>query len=217
MRGEYVGIIDTTDEAQGSPPLARGILRIKVEDIIRLGITPACAGNTLWPVILRPCNRDHPRLRGEYNLRDVELAYKEGSPPLARGIPVGLYVISNGDGITPACAGNTKKESVAIPSTWDHPRLRGEYLSDLLVETFRTGSPPLARGIPSRSIFSVTACGITPACAGNTYLLSSAHRHTWDHPRLRGEYKNERTEPGAGTGSPPLARGIQSPRCGTCL
>ena len=70
------------------------------------------------------------------------------------------------------------------------------------------GSPPLTRGILTFCRDGGTTEGITPAYAGNTIIAIFFHDTARDHPRLRGEYKNERTEPGAGTGSPPLTRGI---------
>ena len=52
----------------GSPPLTRGIPfpRNKIHAVH--GITPAYAGNTWITMILNLIVRDHPRLRGEYNI-----------------------------------------------------------------------------------------------------------------------------------------------------
>ena len=73
---------------------------------MHIGITPACAGNTLQITEQLIYNRDHPRLRGEYLLILKKIVGCWGSPPLARGI---LHELLNGlinFGITPACAGN---------------------------------------------------------------------------------------------------------------
>ena len=51
--------------------------------------------------------------------------------------------------------------------------------------------------------------GITPACAGNTYLNLAPYSRYRDHPRLRGEYLNIYPTDTAMQGSPPLARGIR--------
>ena len=55
--------------------------------------------------------------------------------------------------------------------------------------------------------------GITPACAGNTFLLFLLCSRVGDHPRMRGEYGfvNENGE--LNEGSPPHARGIRRPGC----
>ena len=66
LRGEYPLNAVVAAFFAGSPPLARGILNGYHERSARLGITPACAGNTH---IARTAGRtfeDHPRLRGEY-------------------------------------------------------------------------------------------------------------------------------------------------------
>ena len=76
------------------------------------GITPACAGNTVY-IGERLCNRwDHPRLRGEYSANRSATSAFTGSPPLARGILNNTVDFSGCSGITPACAGNTLKESL---------------------------------------------------------------------------------------------------------
>ena len=70
----------------GSPPLARGIPADFEVMIPVVGITPACAGNTVDPEMVLWLFRDHPRLRGEYELEGKPPLRFWGSPPLARGI-----------------------------------------------------------------------------------------------------------------------------------
>ena len=69
------------------------------------------------------------------------------------------------------------------------------------------GSPPLARGKPSRGPYSSSSPGITPARAGKT--STAVARRTWsaDHPRSRGENCQPHKRCRLGDGSPPLARG----------
>ena len=94
MRGEYNDW--NTDKAteQGSPPLARGIPLYLSDEDKEMGITPACAGNTTMEATLQLGIRDHPRLRGEYQLERAFKSEAEGSPPLARGIPMERLAIS---------------------------------------------------------------------------------------------------------------------------
>ena len=66
MRGEYAFDIETTRITQGSPPLARGILKADPQELVITGITPACAGNTELDALTESGYGDHPRLRGEY-------------------------------------------------------------------------------------------------------------------------------------------------------
>ena len=70
---------------------------------------------------------DHPRLRGEYLNPVVIPDLIAGSPPLARGVPVGAIVAEFALRITPACAGSTGNRFLLCIGFQDHPRLRGEY------------------------------------------------------------------------------------------
>ena len=86
MRGEQPETVEDEYEEEGSPPLARGTDTLNITITRKVGITPACAGNSikLFPPIQR--SKDHPRLRGE------------------QYISIGAAFNSNR--ITPACAGN---------------------------------------------------------------------------------------------------------------
>ena len=66
LRGEYFELSLIVPSKVGSPPLARGIQNFKLNPERKLGITPACAGNTLGVMSWDSSARDHPRLRGEY-------------------------------------------------------------------------------------------------------------------------------------------------------
>ena len=120
-------------------------------------------------------------------------------------------------GITPACAGNTRKSPVKLLTARDHPRLRGEYNRTTCNRKYHIGSPPLARGILNRERIGQRRGGITPACAGNTCAHHSRSDCTWDHPRLRGEYSPKCIPDHIQTGSPPLARGILPDRAGQAI
>ena len=154
--------------AVGSPPLARGIHNGYGWLGRVFGITPACAGNTIAVIKRDSVHEDHPRLRGEYARPRYTVRRCRGSPPLARGIHLGHEHFHMTQRITPACAGNTYLPRRYKRTARDHPRLRGEYAMDFGRIRSLLGSPPLARGIPSRSLFPILPPGITPACAGNT-------------------------------------------------
>ena len=122
--------------------------------------------------LTRQQSRDHPRLRGEYHYICQTRTKRWGSPPLARGIQLWRQPSNLESGITPACAGNTLLLRTNETSSWDHPRLRGEYRTHQLFARRLKGSPPLARGIQCLSCPVVSHLGITPACAGNTLKKS---------------------------------------------
>ena len=94
-----------------------------------------------------------------------------GSPPLTRGTPAVSHISTDKSGITPAYAGNTAIVSYKDADDEDHPRLRGEHLFVNIVIFNIVGSPPLTRGTLNAAGIKVSGDRITPAYAGNTYLL----------------------------------------------
>ena len=92
-----------------------------------------------------------------------------GSPPRVRGTDVPRQVYIVGDGITPACAGNSPVPSQPPSPHEDHPRVCGEQLPHRHKRRRMAGSPPRVRG----TVFAHDHCrnlpGITPACAGNRH------------------------------------------------
>ena len=93
-----------------------------------LRITPAYAGNTFYVESLSGRNQDHPRIRGEYVKNILRLQNSGGSPPHTRGILSPCLIKISGLRITPAYAGNTSIVFISILFSWDHPRIRGEYI-----------------------------------------------------------------------------------------
>ena len=170
-------------------------------------ITPACAGNRRWDVLVNDGTPDHPRLRGEQGPPRACESRRIGSPPLARGtVPPSLYVLA-ADGITPACAGNSFKIYFGEQRVKDHPRLRGEQKNSGVRKHGQVGSPPLARGTGNFRNRHIGILGITPACAGNSTKDAASNRRGKDHPRLRGEQIQHCFPLLYHSGSPPLARG----------
>ena len=90
-------------------PLARGIPDMIRDPVPIPGITPACAGNTAHQKAPSHTCQKYPRLRGEYTLRRFSSACFQELPPLVRGTRDRLVNIVNVVGITPACAGNTRR------------------------------------------------------------------------------------------------------------
>ena len=117
---------------------------------------------------------DHPRLRGEQGDTWAEWPLGVGSPPLARGTVLYCAHSCISFGITPACAGNSVDKAHALYELGDHPRLRGEQYTALPPATRILGSPPLARGTVKSGAGMDSKSGITPACAGNSFLVPVA-------------------------------------------
>ena len=171
------------------------------------GITPACAGKSKIQKPLVLGRRDHPRVRGEKTYWLSRWARFSGSPPRARGkVAMTLFNLVH-LGITPACAGKSRRWSSLAVQNRDHPRVRGE--KHQLSEATRAaeGSPPRARGKASDSCGASAFTGITPACAGKREKTGRRIGPRRDHPRVRGE-KHAHSKAGADRpGSPPRARG----------
>ncbi len=85
--------------------------------------------------------------------------------------------------------------------------MRGENLTDDLIDLANRGSPPLARGKLLTVVRHFVARRITPACAGKTSYLQTEMEKLQDHPRLRGENHSSLFFFSSHRGSPPLARG----------
>ena len=168
IRGEY--LVSRLDQLVqwGSPPHTRGILVICVVCPETVGITPAYAGNTDQLRCIHGDGRDHPRIRGEYKVRNPCRFCYVGSPPHTRGIPSNTPKGYESGGITPAYAGNTDSSLFSLYLVWDHPRIRGEYRSRIPKISDTEGSPPHTRGIPRIARRDRDILGITPAYAGNT-------------------------------------------------
>ena len=74
---------------------------------VKVGITPAHAGNTLRAFVAQIGAWDHPRTCGEHLSREVSGEAVLGSPPHMRGTLFAWKTESITNRITPAHAGNT--------------------------------------------------------------------------------------------------------------
>ena len=93
----------------GSPPLARGKAASPESYSEPTRITPACAGKRHDNATVSNLSGDHPRLRGEKSAEIIASVRRAGSPPLARGKVRFICKRRYFAGITPACAGKSKR------------------------------------------------------------------------------------------------------------
>ena len=91
-------------------------------------------------------------MRGEHFRYLSRLSYLLGSSPHARGTPWAVLVCVLARGIIPACAGNTSVNSLVMPLTRDHPRMRGEHWDASKTTSSAMGSSPHARGTHLQSV-----------------------------------------------------------------
>ena len=86
----------------------------------------------------------------------------------------------------------------------------GEKLPRSVSEGSISGSPPHVRGKGADHRIHLRHAGITPACAGKSYISGHNSRTIWDHPRMCGEKWSESLTSMPSLGSPPHVRGKAS-------
>ena len=132
-----------------------------------------------------------------------------GSSPLARGTLPILPLVSLGDRLIPARAGNTSRMITLHALATAHPRSRGEHRPRRRRIFAPHGSSPLARGTPNARLGAAESRRLIPARAGNTTPAPPAVGEKAAHPRSRGEHKIRFAATLSTCGSSPLARGTQ--------
>ena len=173
MCGEKIRADRKRVHIQGSPPHVRGKDWCDTADVTAIGITPACAGKSLFAARRGFSNWDHPRMCGEKCQKSSSGFQVQGSPPHVRGKGLGFPVLFRLLGITPACAGKS-------------------FLLRLFC-LLCLGSPPHVRGKGQSALRSGKQTRITPACAGKRPSSPYHSRRTWDHPRMCGEKLRKKT------------------------
>ena len=108
--------------------------------------------------------------------------------------------------ITPACAGKTCSGPGCWSGFWDHPRVCGKDLLNLVAVFIDLGSPPRVRERPLDASHMNLYVRITPACAGKTIRLPVPRPLPWDHPRVCGKDVIVASAAVWVTGSPPRVR-----------
>ena len=130
----------------GSSPRVRGTAKKDATNLIALGIIPACAGNSPQYRAGGGLDEDHPRVCGEQTLLDLYAVDDWGSSPRVRGTAVFVRLFNMFHGIIPACAGNSTSRVRPSSEIWDHPRVCGEQLIEVIAKMPGTGSSPRVRG-----------------------------------------------------------------------
>ncbi len=107
--GEHASDSMESTPQVGSSPRVRGTRRRRAGPRGRLGIIPACAGNTDNSGSEASDSGDHPRVCGEHPPRRKRTARRLGSSPRVRGTLLLYRRRHQSEGIIPACAGNTRR------------------------------------------------------------------------------------------------------------
>ena len=168
-RGVYTSRTPEPADGPGSSPLARGLPPDDWFAWEKGGIIPARAGFTTRG---RRCGRkcgDHPRSRGVYQSLTRAGGFGIGSSPLARGLRRRGAPHAGALRIIPARAGFTSGRSWRSEATTDHPRSRGVYSRPRGSTLRRSGSSPLARGLPPDGLPLHSVTGSSPLARGLLY------------------------------------------------
>ena len=108
MCGEHFLNNCSTCHNLGSPPHVRRTLLVDDQQTGVWGITSACAENTAPDLAVTNSLKDHLRMCGEHATTKSILVVLTGSPPHVRRTLSLLTTFPFGNGITSACAENTK-------------------------------------------------------------------------------------------------------------
>ena len=127
-------------------------------------------------------------MRGEYWLPSGGMAVNLELPPRARRIRLMASHSSLKIGTTSACAENTLHHLHRGGLRWNYLRVRGEYLTSILILARPPELPPRARRILYKSFLRLQNEGTTSACAENTHGYRGVILFSRNYLRVRGEY-----------------------------
>ena len=213
MCGEKAGEWEGLTIRAGSPPRMRGKDGVNDSAQAVTGITPACAGKSLFRPAACSSGRDHPRVCGEKESPLTQERVHVGSPPRMRGKVDDVRRGQTHSGITPACAGKSCRRCPQRSRSRDHPRVCGEKADNDYDEKPIEGSPPRMRGKDSDGGQRASASRITPAYAEKRYWQRTIQREYRDHPRICGEKLKSMVGGLVSLGSPPRMRGKGQAGC----
>ena len=187
MCGEHTLQFPPMCHASGSSPHVRGTLTTVPGALYTSGIIPACAGNTDYARARFGAAGDHPRMCGEHPCRACAPSVRPGSSPHVRGTRFRELAPSDGNGIIPACAGNTPVWPSSMRRARDHPRMCGEHRNPMRCLCRRRGSSPHVRGTLTDCTGQEIRNRIIPACAGNTsWMIMVITYLSGSSPHVRG-------------------------------
>ena len=211
VRGDIITDLQSSGRRRGSPPRARGHRALPASPGDRMGLTPACAGTSPARAVRTPGHGAHPRVRGDIGVPTRADRRDGGSPPRARGHRQLNDPGPTGRGLTPACAGTSRRQACGAAPRGAHPRVRGDIAASSLRSCAARGSPPRARGHLGGSGADLDQHGLTPACAGTSTTCGSSGPAGGAHPRVRGDITGRDGIQDRAEGSPPRARGHRLP------
>ena len=207
MCGEHTPLSTTIPLISGSSPHVRGTPARLFQGRFRWRFIPACAGNTVSPIIQTGHETVHPRMCGEHGANNQYLCPSTGSSPHVRGTQVARQILHGYRRFIPACAGNTGLFSLICFSITVHPRMCGEHDGSVTTCCLDAGSSPHVRGTRCTCGQVFPRLRFIPACAGNTSCYGSTQIRHPVHPRMCGEHPPDVKKWTGHNGSSPHVRG----------
>ena len=208
VRGEYTPGASRCPPQRELPPRARRIQPLLRVRNIPLGTTSACAENTAGGCCEPSACGNYLRVRGEYSSMSPVARFSTELPPRARRIQAAPDDKVNLHGTTSACAENTRVGMPMIFGQRNYLRVRGEYGQTPPPSDAHAELPPRARRIPNPTWRASKAGGTTSACAENTPGAHGRPKNARNYLRVRGEYRNNYSQPTPIMELPPRARRI---------
>ena len=170
----------------GSPPRVRSRRAVARGNSRCPGITSACAEQTRRHHLTHRQAWDHLRVCGADNTTVTNKAAETGSPPRVRSRRVQHRRARQQDGITSACAEQTRSMPQPCAAKRDHLRVCGADLRSGWRSGGDRGSPPRVRSRLDKVAGFTQRVGITSACAEQTCRPVSVCVKNQDHLRVCG-------------------------------
>ena len=192
--------------SRGSPPRVRSRLPEVHADLQPLGITSACAEQTVEARLPPAWGRDHLRVCGADRHPQNQQHMHLGSPPRVRSRQASVFRLPSHVRITSACAEQTRSASGRRSRATDHLRVCGADDSFAASAATLAGSPPRVRSRLPWSRLNTVIRGITSACAEQTQTRHPTRSSPEDHLRVCGADSDSNVTRTDGLGSPPRVR-----------
>ncbi len=207
VRGEDRSNRSMNAARAGAPPRAWGGRQGRAPAHRRRRSTPTCVGRTSRRSHPPTANAEHPHVRGEDALQDLNGGRAAGAPPRAWGGQRALTGSGAEQRSTPTCVGRTLRQRRKAGAATEHPHVRGEDPTGHVTHDLLTGAPPGAWGGLHHPRLTEPARRSTPTCVGRTTEEPSPPTSTAEHPHVRGEDQRIGTDIDQRTGAPPRAWG----------
>ena len=191
----------------GTSPRTRGKQVVNLPTRANVGNIPAHAGKTLDPHLDIDRTKEHPRARGENYSQRITTTPRQGTSPRTRGKHPPLIIYQRNRRNIPAHAGKTSSRVVTRVVREEHPRARGENLTQFKRLSAMVGTSPRTRGKLCYPAGKPDDTGNIPAHAGKTRKIAILAADIEEHPRARGENQNASPDIPATAGTSPRTRG----------